>query len=92
MQFFQFVRSFPVYWFLTLISQMIMVLSFCLGVIAGVWLFGLVFPLPPQSGFQEFALIACSVGLGIYIADKFGKKWQHAIRAITAQIERDMNR
>ena len=35
-------------------------------------------------------MLACSVGLGIYSAEKFGKKWQRAIRGITERMDRDM--
>jgi hypothetical protein len=74
----KFFRLFPLYWLLTVTSQMIGVFMLIVGAIAGVYIFNYFWPLPPKSSFQGLALIGVSVGCGIYAQSHFGTKWRGA--------------
>lgn len=82
------VALFPLYWLLSVLGQLAGVIGFVVGAIAGVFLFSLVFQLPPQSSLQGLVLIASGAGAGIYGAKQVGKKSADVVKRITERIER----
>jgi hypothetical protein len=92
MQFMQFLRWYPVYWFLTVIGQLTFAIGLSFGAAAGALLFGLFFALPPKSGWQAFVFLALTVAGGFYGATRLSGKWESAIRRITERMKRDMRR
>jgi len=86
----QSVRWFPAYWVLSAIDQLISILTFTVGAIAGALLFAMVFPLPPQSGTLGLLFITLVVGLGFYMQSRLSRKWSTFFSRVTERMERDI--
>src|SRR5438128_2563614 len=67
-----------VYMVLNAVGQFASALLAALGAGAGIVLFALFFPLPPQSGPMAMVLIAIAAPCGLYAYECFGSKWERA--------------
>jgi hypothetical protein len=84
----QFVRWYPVYWVLSAIDQLLSVLTFTIGAVAGALIFALIFTLPPQSAPHGILFLALVVGSGFYIQSWLSRRWKSAFNRITERMER----
>ncbi len=63
---------FPIYWLCVVVANLVWAFGAIVGAIAGMLVYWIFFPLPPASGFQGVLLLAATVGLGIFTANRVG--------------------
>jgi hypothetical protein len=81
---------FPIYWLCVVVANLAWVFVAIAGAIVGMLVYWIFFPLPPASGFQAILLLAATIGLGIFTANRLGPALRRGLAMVIEWISGEL--